>query len=506
MTELTISKAKTILIRADATAAIGTGHVMRCLALAQAWRESGGQVIFAMANSQTPIRSRILAEGMRVVDIAAKPGSCDDAVQTLAASRECATSWLIVDGYHFNSAYQKEIKSGKAKLLFLDDHGHASPYVADVVLNQNVFAGASTYHDREPHTQLLLGPKYCLLRCEFASWRNWKREIAAVGHRVLVTMGGADPQNFTGNVIRSLASVPEDLDVAVVVGAGNERLNHLESLAAASPKKIKIYANVSNMAELMAWADVAISAAGTTAWEICAMGLPAILVDLAENQAAIARELARSGCAIHIGSADQISSDELASRLALLLHSEVERSFLSSRCRTVVDGYGALRVVSVMEPKSLHLRPATENDSRLLWEWANDSQVRAASFSSEPISWNSHTEWFAQKLQQQSCQIWIAELNENQPVGQVRVDGKNSEEPEIHISVAKAWRGHGLASQLIRQATQSFLLSAHSTRLHAYIKADNMASLKAFEKEGFRQTDVRRVRGNEAVHLVYEGN
>lgn len=500
-----MTKPKTILIRADAGVAIGTGHVMRCLALAQAWKKSGGQVVFATADSPAAIRNRVMQECVEILEITASPGSRDDAEQTLFAACERGASWLVVDGYHFNADYQREIKRGGAKLLFLDDYGHSSPYTADVVLNQNILADASVYCEREPSTRLLLGPKYCLLRNEFASWRNWKREIAPDGRRVLVTMGGSDPRNFTEKVVRCFDALAEDLEVLVVVGSSSERIGQLESMAAASAKKVRILKDVSNMAQLMAWADVAISAAGTTAWELCAMGLPSILIDVAENQTAIAIGLARSGCAIHIPGCEQINERELASRLAELLHSESERSSFTLRCRTIVDGYGSLRVASVMEPRNLRLRPATEGDSHLLWEWANDSQVRAASFSSEPISWNAHIEWFTQKLHEQGCWIWIAEVDEKQPVGQVRVDAQSAE-PEIHISVAKGWRGHGLASQLIRQATQSFLESERRNRLHAYIKPDNMASLRAFEKEGFRQAGVRRVRGNEAVHLVYEGN
>jgi UDP-2,4-diacetamido-2,4,6-trideoxy-beta-L-altropyranose hydrolase len=498
---------RTLLIRADANVAMGTGHVMRCLALAQAWQDAGGSATFTIADPSSQIRERLLKESLGILAISAAAGTEEDARQTTALARQHATTWVVVDGYQFGADYQRALKLAGFKVLFLDDYGHASHYCADLVLNQNISADESAYRNREPHTRLLLGPRYSLLRREFNTWHGWRREIVPVGYRVLVTMGGSDPDNFTGRVIDSLASIENaNVEATVVVGGSSEHFESLEQRAIKVGKKIVLRRDVSNMAELMAEADIAISAAGTTCWEICLMGLPAILIDLAENQTPVARELDRRGCAIHLGSPQDVSTTMLAIEVKRLLDSKDDRQALSVRGRELVDGEGAKRVLSALRGTELRLRPAQESDSRLLWEWANDAEVRAASFSSTPIPWPQHVAWFAEKLEQSRCRILIAENSEGTLIGQIRFDTRADGDSEIDVSIAKAWRGRGLAVPLIVQAIRMVLSAGGFTRFHAFVKAENDASVKAFEGAGFKRLGSELVHGNEAIHLVYEAN
>jgi UDP-2,4-diacetamido-2,4,6-trideoxy-beta-L-altropyranose hydrolase len=336
-----------LLIRADSGIAMGTGHVMRCLALAQAWQDAGGRALFAMANPPASLVERLRQESISVLEISAAEG-IDDAKATSALAREHGAAWVVVDGYQFGADYQRSVRSGGLKLLFLDDYGHAGEYSADIVLNQNLSANESAYHNRTAYTRLLLGSQYCLLRREFNAWQKWEREISPFGARVLVTMGGSDPDNFTERAIAAL-NLPGDqnLEAVVVAGGNNAKFESLEHLAAAG-KKITLHRNVSNMAELMAWADVAISAAGTTCWELCLMGLPSLLVDVAENQTAVARELNGRGCAIHLGNSRNVSAEKIAGQLKDLLLSKQSRETMSQRCRGLIDGQGAQRVVSAL--------------------------------------------------------------------------------------------------------------------------------------------------------------
>lgn len=494
----------TLLIRADANLAMGTGHVMRCLALAQSWQDAGGSVAFAMADPCAWARERLSKESVETLRISTAPGSEEDARQTAVLARQHA--WVVVDGYQFGVEYQRTLKSEGFKVLFLDDYGHAGHYCADLVLNQNVSADESAYEQREPYTRLLLGPRYCLLRREFNAWRSWRREIAPSGHRVLVTMGGSDPENVTERVIAALNLIDDDeLESTVLVGGNNGRSELLER-AAGVGKKIVLRRDVLNMAELMVWADVAVSGAGTTCWEMCRLGLPALLIDLAENQTPLARELDRRGCAIHMGGPRDVSSEMLATQVARLLRSNENRRAMSVRCQELVDGEGARRVVSALQGSGLRIRRAQESDSRLLWEWANEAQVRAASFSSEPIPWATHVAWFAEKLLQEKCHVFIAEDNEETPIGQIRFDTRTDGDFEIDISVSKEWRGRGLAVPLIQQAARLILNGGPHARLHAFVKAENVVSVRAFEKGGFKRVGIDQVQGNAAIHLIYEEN
>lgn len=340
-----------ILIRADANADIGTGHVMRCLALAQEWQQVGGRAVFAMAAIQPALRDKLLHQSFESFLISSASnsivaGSSDDANRTAALARDQKASWIVVDGYHFGSDYQRQLKSERCRVLFLDDFGHAAPYSADLVMNQNISAEESLYTNRAPYTRCLLGPQYCLLRNEFNAWREWHREIAPLGRRVLVTMGGSDPQQLSERAIRALTQVDSpDLEAAIVVGAGKMGAENLESIADSVEAKITLHRDVSNMPELMAWADAAISAAGTTTWELCLMGLPAILITAAENQVQIARQLAQRECAIYLGDASEVQPRQISGALRSLLMDQNRRRAISSRCRQIVDGQGAARVV-----------------------------------------------------------------------------------------------------------------------------------------------------------------
>jgi UDP-2,4-diacetamido-2,4,6-trideoxy-beta-L-altropyranose hydrolase len=492
--------AGTLLIRADASVAIGTGHVMRCIALAQAWQDAGGRAVFAMAEATPAVRARIAAEACEIAEISSSSGTAEDAIQTIALAEQKNCEWIVVDGYHFGADYQRALKAAGFKLTVLDDYGHAQHYCADFVLNQNVSASKLLYESRDEKTQLLLGPRYCLLRREFLKWRDWRREIAPKGHRVLVTMGGSDPANVTARVMDALSLVKiNDLEAIVVIGGSNPYADSMQ-LSDRVDKKISLRRDVTNMAELMAWADVAVSSAGTTCWELCLLALPSLLIDVAENQSALARELGRLRYAIHLGAPSELSTEQIAGQVEKLLGSEEMRRSLSIRYRELVDGLGAQRVVAAMRA-NLRLHLAREDDCRLLWEWANDPQVRANAFSSEPIPWEQHKVWFAGKMKDPNCQILIAEDCEDRPVGQFRVDWRSDQEGDISVSVASEFRGTGNGSVLIDSGSNRAFVEK-GARLHAYVKVENQASKRAFERAGFATLGEEIVRGHRAVHYV----
>ena len=292
---------------------MGTGHVMRCLALAQAWQDTGGRPVFAIAEATPAIRGRLLADNMDVVSLEISAGGEGDAPKVTALAMHHAAKWVVVDGYQFGADYQRQLKAAGLKLLFVDDNGHADHYSADLVLNQNPHADESFYSSREPYTRLLLGLRYAMLRREFSQWQEWKREILPVGRKVLVTMGGSDPDNITALVIEALQSLPgKEIETTVVVGGGNPHFESLELAAGSFTGKMRLEKDVSNMPGLMAWADIAIVGAGTTSWELCLLGLPAILVDLAENQRPVAAELNRLQVVVHLRCDDAGFKDNLA--------------------------------------------------------------------------------------------------------------------------------------------------------------------------------------------------
>ena len=491
-----------LLIRADASTQMGTGHVMRCLALAQAWQDKGGQVTLAATTFPPALGERLASEGLTLVTLTAEPGSPDDAQQTAEHARALGATWVIVDGYQFGAAYQRALKDAGLRVLFMDDYGHAGTYCADIVLNQNSYAHERLYTQRAAHTRLLLGPRYVLLRREFWPWRGWLRETPEVARKVLVTMGGADPNNITLRVIEALQQIDApNLEVTVVVGGSNPHSTEIEAAARVSRHQIKVEWNISDMPTLMAWADVAVTAGGSTCYELAFMGLPALIVVLAENQQTGAAVLAKVGIGQNLGWHNEVGSSAITSALMRLLTEPESRAAMSRCGSSLVDSYGSTRIVAEMQKTPLRLRRATSENCRLLWDWANDPAVRKASFSSEPIPWDSHVVWFAAHIASPNDHIFIGIDSDDQPIGQVRfaVEGDTA---VISVSLDAGTRNKGYSSKLIRMGTKAIFEETSVVQINAYVKPDNTPSLCAFTHADFAKVGTVVMGETQALQLV----
>ncbi|MBI4326591.1 MAG: UDP-2,4-diacetamido-2,4,6-trideoxy-beta-L-altropyranose hydrolase [Chloroflexi bacterium] len=518
-----------LLIRADASPEMGTGHVMRCLALAEVWRQSGGDVTLLSAALPPALRQRAESAGVSLDEVSAAAGSLTDAEATIALAAAARAAWVMMDGYHFNAAFQRALKQAGLRLLVVDDYGSATHYCADLILNQNLGARADLYASREPYSRLLLGPRYVLLRGEFLSWHAWRREIPVRARRVLVTLGGSDPENVTLKVLQALrqlmgaaasdrriddgqvaadnhpASATDcpscdfsDLEVTVVVGGSNPHFEHLKSQI--SDSRFRLLRDIANMPELMSAADLAIAAGGSTAWELAFMGLPMLIIVLAENQRSNGQQLHANGLARHLGWHADLTPDRLAHEIESLLDDAAARAEMSRRGRALVDGLGGFRVWLHLNEDTLCLRSVTADDCRLVWEWANDTGVRAASFSSEPIPWENHVAWFSARLADPDCRFWLATDTEQRPVGQVRFN-MAGREATISVSLDAGRRGKHLGALLIWLACRKLFREAPVEMINAFIKPGNAMSIRAFEKSGFEKAGAKEVKNQAALLL-----
>jgi UDP-2,4-diacetamido-2,4,6-trideoxy-beta-L-altropyranose hydrolase len=496
------NKGVTLVIRADASIAGGTGHVMRCLALAQACKARGWEVGFVLAQSTSNLDSRFLEAGIPVSRADVTPGSSADATRTIEAARAAKASWIVADGYKFDSAWQREIKAADLRLLLLDDYGHADHYYADLVLNQNLHASERAYANREAYTRLLLGPRFVLLRDEFVKHRKLERKISDRARKILVTLGGSDPHNVSRDVLETLARM-RDLEITVVVGGSNPHLQTLRRLVTELPEAaISIAVDTYDMPELMDWADVAIAAGGTTSWELAFSGLPSMVLTLADNQEAISAALDRAGLAINIGRWNVEANARLARTLPQLLSDSRRRERMSHAGRQLVDGLGARRVLVRMSASQLNLRAAREDDCFLIWEWANDPETRQVSFSSEPIAWETHQEWYARTVRAPNSFFYIGSNASGDPVGQIRfqLDGQRA---TVSVSLAKEARGKGLGAALIVCGVTQFLHDSDAEIVDAYVKPDNNKSVKTFTTADFVDAGIAEVHGQAAQHFVF---
>ena len=345
-----------VLIRCDASVCTGTGHAMRCLALAQAWQDAGGHAIFAMAESTEAVAQRIVAERMELVLVSQAPGSPGDSDNVITLACQCSAQWVLVDGYIFGADYFAGLHRAGLTLLIVDDDSRADRYLADVVLNQNPQATVKAYPHCAASTRLLLGPEYVLLRREFAKWKQWERTIRVPARKVLVTMGGSDPDNVTLRVIEALLATSE-FEAQVVVGGSNPHLAQLREAMGISTQRLCLVHNAADISEWMAWADVAVAAAGTTAWEMAFMGLPAFLIVLAKNQEPIAKAVVDAGAALSLGSATWATNEGIRKWLRSLTASHEVLHRMSTSGRALVDGRGAERVVTAMLERDRVMRP-----------------------------------------------------------------------------------------------------------------------------------------------------
>ncbi len=313
------SSAKQIAFRVDASTEIGTGHVMRCLTLADTLRQKGATSLFLCRPHQGHLLDVISKRGHEVVALPEFSGDwrCEvtipshaswlgtswqqDAEDTLAVLAGRNFDWLVVDHYALDAHWQDAVKTAFHNLLVIDDLADRR-HACDLLLDQNLGRTKADYTGLLGlSTKALIGPEYALLRPEFAQLRSESldRRKSPQLKRILITMGGVDKANVTSQVLRALddSSMPDGVEVVVVMGSNAPWLDQVRETASQMKYKANVLVGVSNMARLMTDSDYAIGAAGSTSWERCCLGLPSMILVIAENQWKIAEALDRSGAA-----------------------------------------------------------------------------------------------------------------------------------------------------------------------------------------------------------------
>ncbi len=410
----------------------------------------------------------------------------------------------MVDGYQFCSEYQMSLKKARLHSLFIDDYGHAEFYSADLVLNQNIYAQEELYKDRDFKTKLLLGSSFVLLRREFLSWRNRIRKNPDKACKILVTLGGSDPDNVTLKILSSLRSLTANgIEVVVVVGVGNNHNTALQAAAKLSQVPVRHVRNASNMPELMSWADMAIISGGTTSYETAFMGLPSLIVIIAANQVQVAEKFAEIHAATNLGWHHDLSRACIQKKVEDLRVNFTARDSMSRIGRQLVDGRGTTRVIEAILRKVIKVRKAVESDCEQIYKWANDEDTRAASFNSGPIEWDTHRNWFSQRLQDSNCLLLFCSDDKGKSLGMVRFD-LDGDEAIISINLDPNMRGQGLAGFIIIRAIDEMLKRCSIFKVSAFIKPQNHRSAKVFERAGFSEIGPTTINGIRARHYMID--
>jgi UDP-2,4-diacetamido-2,4,6-trideoxy-beta-L-altropyranose hydrolase len=338
--------------RVDSSRDVGSGHVMRCLSLAERLMELGKQCVFLCRPAPGDLMNEIERRGhtvLRMPALAERPAmsESEDACAAAELLSGHSVDWLIVDHYGLGLAWEQAAAEFAHKLLVIDDIGRE--HRCTLLLDQNF---PNPMHDRYRRMladdRLLMGPRFALLRAEFAALRPvaLQRRDGSLG-RFLVSMGGSDPGNETAKALAGLKAVwRPDWQVDAVIGVGNPHLSEIEAACSHLPAAT-LHVQTSKMAQLMSAADCAIGAGGSTTWERCCLGLPAVVVILSADQASIATTVGQTGAQSVLGWSEEVTVGDYAREISVL--SQARLTSMSAAAAGICDGLGASRVAERLQ-------------------------------------------------------------------------------------------------------------------------------------------------------------
>lgn len=458
---------------------LGLGHLVRCLAIAEALKERYKTHIRFICRDYPKGIQLIQSHHFSVDTIPPQCNLEEDLCKSIALINDADI--VIADSYTFNTEYLRRLKNHR-KIVAIDDMMDRDLPV-DVVIG-NAYATREDYGSKiAKETILLSGPDYLPLRKEFQqiSERSIPDELSTV----LITFGGEDPQNVTQHVVESIATYPKKLSLKILIGAAYPHSKSLERALEQSRHPYEVYCNIPNVLPLFQQCDVAITAAGTTVWELAACGIPMLIIQSADNQTKVVEYVRQKELGVFLGRYDCISSYELNQGLQKLENKQIRVDF-SRHSQHLVDGKGADRIAEALIGIELR-RPDPDpggEHSRLIWLWRNDPITRQMSRNSNVTPWKSHQSWYTQTLQNPKKVLLIA-YQGGTAAGMVRFDFLEPAYAEININLNPTLRGKGLGHEVLKSACQYGFNQLHLKRIYAEIKMDNTASIHIFEDLGF---------------------
>lgn len=494
-----------VVFRVDASTRMGMGHIMRCLALAEALRARGVNVSFVSRAHMGHMINTLTGLLMPVAALPAPVTLADntenysawlgvtqavDAAETITALNGDQPDWLIVDHYGLDIQWEKTLRPHVGKILVIDDLANRL-HDCDVLLDQNYSTrDENRYAKLVPSCcRCLLGPRYALLRPEYAAYR--KTLLVRNGQqvrRVLVFLGGSDPANITGMILAVLSSPDlQELQVDVITGANNPHLKSIERQVSIRPHTT-LHKPRPHLADLMVQSDISIGAGGITTWERLCLGLPSVVISTGENQVPACESLSNSGLIYYLGSSKNLQTESILISLSSILKNNHALEDMSSRGRILVDGLGTLRLAEFIDPSSpdqLRLRPAEQWDMELYFDWVNETEVRRHSINCAPIFWRTHEEWFRGKLADNSCRMFVLEAG-RLPVGQVRFD-ITSDEAGIDYSLDTLVRNRRWAGKMINMGIH-LVQESLPVAIRSKVKEENKVSCAVFNSLGFMES------------------
>lgn len=488
-----------VAIRVDGSTQIGSGHVLRCLALAEALRSAGGTVRFVLREHDVSFADRFERSGFEF-RLLRQPGPAGsqadgtpaharwlgvteavDAAETIAALAGWQPDWVVVDHYAITAAWHDSVREAlRCRIAAIDDLADR-PLAADLIVDHNpsVDHGAKYAGCNGRSARILGGPRFALLSAAYrdgARYR-WHDEVRSIG----VFLGGVDRDNTSALALSSARRAGFAGPVEIVSTHANPRLAELEAAVAADPLA-SLALDLPNLVAFFAAHDLQIGAGGGASWERCRIGAPAIVLRCADNQKVVTAALRAADAALAV---DDPGEGALTEAIATLLANPGRRAEIAANALELVDGRGAQRVALTMLASSLVVRRAQQADSALIHAWRNHPSVRGVSRNSEELPWDAHESWIARVLVDPGRDLLIGEIGAD-PVGVLRYDALGGDEVELSVFLDPALQGLALGGRLL-SAGEDWLAENRPgvVAVVAEFLDGNDASRKMFERAGF---------------------
>lgn len=497
-----------VALRADASAIMGLGHIKRCLSLAAALRDAGAQVRLVSRDLGVDIEYIISgigiehvvlpkpATGLTVVDSVphAEWAGVDwhyDAVQSVEVLKEWRPDWVVVDEYAFDARWHQYVSSQLHTSISVIDDLADRDLFADVLVDHN-------FHERHAdkyrglitdRTVILGGPRFALLGAAYANAKSFsvRASVASIG----IFMGGIDAADLTGAVLRACREQAGFTgDIEIVMTRSYVHGAQLKTLAAQWPNT-SLSCDLPDLAEFFARHDLQIGAGGGATWERCSMGAPTLVLIAAANQQAVLPALADLGAATVLMHPASFDVQAIGKAVKSLLDDPERRLELSKRSQALVDGWGARRVALKLAASAVVVRPATLEDSQMMYRWRNHPATRSVSRESQEIAWPNHQRWLAQTLANPKRCLLVGYVG-NINIGVIRFDIGAEGQAEVSLYLDPGLHSLGLGGAMLR-AGEAYVAS-HNANIADFVATvldGNQGSMRMFESGGYRlQEDV----------------
>lgn len=470
---------------------IGFGHITRCLSLYQAFEERGiiPKFIINGGDSIEGLLKHINYQIINWIDEKER-----NEIFKIVENADIA----IIDSYLADIPFYEKLSNLVKIPVYIDDNKRLD-YPKGIVLNGNIHAEKLNYPKKGGITYLL-GTKYTPLRKEF--WDLPEKKIKENIESIMITFGGDDAQNLTPQILKFLSKNYPNFKKNVIIG---NAYNNIDDIKKETDKNTNLiyYPNAQKIKKIMLDSNIAISAGGQTLYELVRVGVPTIGICVADNQLESVNEWEKLGFLEYAGWNKENNFIKKINNLLKYLEDVKVRENKYEIGREFVDGKGSFRIIKILLfnlfKKNLTLRKVNFKDALDIFNLSNDDVVRKNSFNSEKIKWENHLIWLKKKLENENSIYFVVADDLNKFYGQVRFDiNPKNEEAIINISLGKNIRGLGLSSFIIDKSINELLKIKSLKLIKAYIKYDNIPSIKSFKRANFIFLDNQIIKGNKS--------